>query len=182
MNQKEKRTKKRSVRGAAKRVAILAMMTAMGVIIGFFCKNYTTYMVYYRFTLENLGVLISGIFFGPVSGAMVGLATDIISCLLSTNPAVNPIITLGAVTVGLVAGAVPRLMPKADRRLVYAVTVALAHLTGQVIIKSIGKMIFLGMPWYGIFIGLGLSVIAGTIEYSVILLISKNKQIRSILE
>ena len=31
--------------------------------------------------------------------------------------------------------------------------------------KSIGKILWYGMPWFGIFIGLGFSVIIGTIEF-----------------
>ncbi len=176
-----KKTRKHDYRSAARRITVLAMMTAIGVIIGFICKNNFTYGLYYRFTLENLGVLISGIFFGPIAGGMVGLATDIISCLLSTNPAVNPIISAGAMVVGLVSGFIPRIWKKGDKRAVYAVAVAAAHITGQVIIKSIGKMIVFGMPWYGIFIGLGLSAVAGAIEYSVIILLAKNRQISQFL-
>ena len=176
------KTQRKTYRSTARRVTVLAMMTAAGVVIGFICKNYCTFAMYYRFTLENLGVLISGIFFGPAAGAAVGLATDVISCLLSTNPAVNPVITAGAVTVGIISGAVPRIWKNGSRGAVYAVSVALSHLVGQVIIKSIGKMITFGMPWYGIFIGLAFSAVAGTIEYSVIMMLAKNKQISRFIE
>ena len=50
------------------------------------------------------------------------------------------------------------------------------------IIKSIGKMITFGMPWYGIFIGLAFSAVAGAIEYSVIMMLAKNKQISRFIE
>lgn len=185
MTQKEKNNRKKAVRSQAKRVAILAMMTAVSIVIGLFCKRFFTVMAYYRFTLENIGILLSGIFFGPIAGAMVGLAADLLSCVAAGQSFI-PGISLGAVTVGLISGAVPQLFriaaPKANRKVVYAVTVAAAHLFGQVIIKSIVKIFVMGMPWYGIFIGLAMSAIAGTLEYSIIIALSKNRQIINILE
>lgn len=160
------------------RVTVLAMLIAVSVVLGILCKNLFTVAVYYRFTLENLGVIFAGIFFGPASGAIVAFAADAISCLLSTNPAVNPIISLGAVTVGYLSGAVSRYVFH-DKKSTAAIAVSAitAHIVGQVIIKSIAKMIYFGMPWYGIFIGLGCSAVAVTVEIVAIRAIYNNPQI-----
>lgn len=166
---------------AALRVTMLAMLTAISVVVGIVCKNAFTFMIYYRFTLENIGVLAAGVFFGPAAGAIVGFASDAISCLLSTNPQLNPIISLGAITVGAVSGFASRLLSRAKPVLRYAVAVSTAHILGQVLIKSVGKMWYFGMPWYGIFIGLGFSALAGAVEYAVIMTLSKNKQISEFL-
>ena len=166
----------------AQRGTISARLTAISVVVGILCKDLFTFAMFYRFTLENLGVITAGIFFGPLAGGMVGLASDIISCLLSTNPAVNPIITLGAVTVGVTAGVISYMLRSRSVGVRCAVSVAAAHLFGQVIIKSIAKMVMYGMPWYGIFIGAGFSLLAGAIEYTVIVMIAKNKQISKFLD
>ena len=60
----------------------------------------------------------------------------------------------------------------------YILSAAAAHLLGQVIIKSIGKMIYFGMPWYGIFIGLACSVLACAAEVMIIRTLMKNTEIR----
>lgn len=162
-------------------ITLLAMLTAVSVVIGILCKNLFTVAVYYRFTLENLGILFAGIFFGPGAGVLVGVAVDAISCLLSTNPAVNPVIMLGAVTVGAVSGITAKYIVKKEGLRQYIVSAAAAHLLGQVIIKSIGKMIYFGMPWYGIVIGLVCSAAACAVEVTVIQLLMKNAEVRKFI-
>ena len=174
MNKNKTKSKRRT---AARRITALAMMTAVSVVLGILCKNLFTFAIYYRFTLENLGVIMAGIFFGPAAGVTVGLLSDVISCLMSTNPAVNPIISSGAAAVGLTAGVVFRVLKSHGGTVRFYISAAAAHLLGQVIVKSIGKMIFFGMPWYGIFIGAAFSAIAVAVEASVIAQLAKNKQI-----
>ena len=145
-------------------LTLSAMLTAVGVVIGMLCKNFMTFNVYYRFTLENLPVIFAGLVFGPVVGGAVGVSADIISCLCSTNPALNPVISIGAAFVGICAGIVPELIVKRRGMTQIIVAVALAHLVGQVGIKSIGKIVWFGMPYWGVFIGLGVSIVAGAIE------------------
>lgn len=174
--------KNKQARAAARHVTTLAMMTALSVVLGIVCKNLFTFAMFYRFTLENLGVIMAGIFIGPFAGAAVGIASDVISCLLSTNPAVNPILTVGAASVGLVSGIVFRAAaPLGNKGARYVLSAAAAHLVGQVIVKSVGKIIMYGMPWFGIFIGAGFSAAAVSVEVTVIVMLSKNKQIMGFL-
>ncbi len=170
------------IKNSAAKITTLAMLTALSVVIGIICKSLFTVAVYYRFTLENIGVIFAGIFFGPVSGILVGAAVDVISCLLSPNPAVNPIILAGAVTVGAVSGLVPKLFIKKRGNAQFFVSGISAHLLGQVIIKSIGKMIYFGMPWYGIFIGLLCSILAWAVEFMLIRTLYKNREIGGLIK
>ena len=149
-------------------LTLSAMLTATGVVIGILCKNFMTFNVYYRFTLENLPVIMAGLLFGPLVGAAVGGSADIISCLCSTNPALNPVITLGAIAVGLCAGIVPQFIIRRRGTGQIVLATALAHIIGQVGIKSIGKVLWFGMPVWGIFIGLGVSFVAGAVECFII--------------
>jgi ECF transporter S component (folate family) len=119
--------------------------------------------------------------FGPGAGVLVGVAVDAFSCRLSTNPAVNPVIMLGAVTVGAVSGITAKYIVKKEGLRQYIVSAAAAHLLGQVIIKSIGKMIYFGMPWYGIVIGLVCSAAACAVEVAVIQLLMKNAEVRKFI-
>ena len=56
---------------------------------------------------------------------------------------------------------------------------ALGHLIGQVAIKSVGKILWYGMPWFGVFIGLGFSVVAGAIEVLVLKSLFANRGIQN---
>ena len=175
MPKKEKHTHKAAL------ITLFAMLTAISVVVGILCKNLFTVAVYYRFTLENIGIIFAGIFFGPGAGALVGIAVDGISCLLSTNPAVNPVIMLGALMVGVSSGVVARYIVRERGLKQYIAAAATAHLLGQVLIKSIGKMIYFGMPWFGIFIGFACSALACAAEVAIIRLLTNNTEIRKLL-
>jgi len=111
-----------------------------------------------------------------VVGAMVGICADAVSCLMSSNPALNPIISLGAASVGLISGLIPKIIRRGVK-VQTATAVVLAHLIGQVGIKSIAKMIYFGMPWQGIFLGLGFSVIVGIMECLLLCWMRSNKSL-----
>ncbi len=170
------------VLGRVKVITICAMLTAMSVVIGILCKNFLTWSIYYRFTLENLPVFFASIAFGPFAGAAVAVCADIISCLCSTNPAVNPIISLGALAVGFLSGFVSHHFTFKSDNLRIALSVIVGHLIGQVAIKSIAKIFMFGMPWWGSFLGLGFSVIAGTIEFIALRLLFKNSGVQQALK
>lgn len=172
--------KNRTVKAASK-LAVLAMLTAVSVVLGIICKNLFTVAVYYRFTVENIGVIFAGIFFGPAAGVLVGVASDAISCVLSTNPAINPIISIGAASVGAVSGLISHYVIREHTDGQFIMSAAAAHLVGQVAIKSVGKMLYYGMPWYGIFIGLAMSVIACTVEAAVIRMLWRNREINKLI-
>ncbi len=150
--------------GSIKMLTVAAMLAAVSAVIGIVCKNLFTFNIYYRITFENLPVILSGILFGPIIGGAVGGVADIISCICSTNPAVNPLITAGAVCVGVSSGVLSHYVIRKRGLTQVTICVFTAHLLGQVIIKSAAKILFLGMPWWGAFIGLGISAAAGTAE------------------
>ena len=164
-------------------ITTAAMLAAISVLIGIFCKTFLQHpaLIYYRITFENLPVILSGLLFGPVVGAMVGVCADLVSCLCSPYPAVNPVISLGAGMVGVMAGLTPYIIKKKGV-LQNAVAVMLAHLVGQVLIKSIAKMIFFTMPWQGIFLGLAISLGVGVVEFAVISLLRSSRGISRFLE
>ncbi len=160
-------------------LTLSAMLTTMSVVIGILCKNFLTFNIYYRITFENLPVIFSGILFGPFVGAAVAVCADLISCLCSANPVVNPIISVGALAVGFLSGYVSHHISFRSENLRIGMSVALAHLIGQVAIKSVGKILWYGMPWWGVFLGLGVSILVGILEFFAIRGLLKHNGIRS---
>jgi len=144
--QKNTKSTKISLFGSLKVMTMAAMLTAMSVVIGIFCKSFLNFGEgLYRITFENLPILLSGIMFGPIVGGVVGAATDIISYLLSPQTySINIIVTLGAAAVGLVSGVVSRyvLRKKTSARIVFSCLAA--HAVGSMIIKPIGLFAFYG--------------------------------------
>lgn len=123
-----------------------AMLTALSIVIGIFCKNFLNFgQGLFRITFENLPIILSGLLFGPLVGSLVGAATDLVSYLLSsqTYPP-NLIVTVGAMLVGAVSGLVARLVRRPGNvRIV--LSGACAHLVGSMIVKTIGLYQFYGI-------------------------------------
>ena len=163
-------------RMATRVLTTAALLAALSAVIGIICKNLFTFNIYYRLTFENAPIILAGLLYGPVVGTMVGVCADAVSCLMSSNPALNPIISLGAAAVGLISGLVPKLIRRGVRTQTVT-AVILAHLVGQVGIKSVAKMIYFGMPWQGIFLGLAFSAVVGVVEGLLLCWMRSNKSL-----
>ena len=159
----QKKTVFKSVKG----LALASMLTAMSVVIGMFCKTFMSFGGgLFRVTFENLPIIISGVTFGPIVGALVGAGSDLISYLLS--PQIYPpnlVVTAGAATIGLVSGVIAWYV--IPRRGLFQVIVSggAAHILGSMIIKSIGLYSYYGIlvlwriPLYLVIAALELTVI-----------------------
>lgn len=126
---------------SVKSLVLAAMLAAMGVVIGLFCKNFNL-APGIRITFENLPVVLSGILFGPIIGGLVGSVSDLCAGIL-TGQAMNPLINFGALMVGVVAGIVP-LMIKKRGTVQILVADLLAHFVGSMVIKTIALY-----QWFG---------------------------------
>lgn len=125
------------------RLALCSFLVALSIVCGKFLKIPVGDVM--RFSFENLPILFAGLVFGPVEGALVGVVADLLGCLLY-GYAINPMVTAGAVCIGLLAGlggVVLRRMPMAWR---VVLTTATAHLIGSVVIKTLGLARYYSMP------------------------------------
>ena len=124
---------------------ILALMVAISILMGKYLAIRGGDVM--RFSLENTPIILSGIAFGPGAGALVGLVADLVGCVM-VGYTINPLVTLGAVAIGLISGFVPRILAKINinGRLMLAITVAVAHLIGSVVIKTVGLSAYYDMP------------------------------------
>ena len=96
-----KGTRSIGIFGRVRNMTMAAMLTAVSVVIGIFCKNFLNLGGgLFRITFENMPILLSGILFGPMVGGIVGLATDVISYFLSGQVyPINIVVTAGAVAI-----------------------------------------------------------------------------------
>ncbi len=140
----KKQERKIGIFGTIKTMTMAAMLTAMSVVIGIFCKSLLDFGGgLYRVTFENLPIILAGIMFGPIVGGIVGAATDIISYLLSPQIyPINIIVTLGATSVGLISGLFSKYIFKKRGYARIILPAAFAHIVGSMIIKPIGLFQF----------------------------------------
>ena len=139
-----------------RKLTTTAMLIALSVIIGFFCKTFLNFGAgLFRITFENLPIIMSGIIMGPFVGGAVGLASDLLSYFLSPQAyPPNLIVTLGATMVGIISGIVSKYIIKKRGKMQIIWSGALAHIIGSMIIKPIGlyqfyqALTFLRVPLY----------------------------------
>lgn len=160
-------------------LTIAAMLTAVSVIIGIFCKNLLNFgNGLFRITFENLPIILSGILFGPLVGGLVGIATDLISYLLSNQVyPPNLIVTLGAFLIGVLSGAVSRLPFRRETARVI-LSASVAHLIGSVLVKSFGLY-----QYYGVLVlwRIPLYLVISSVEILLLCLLLRRKSIQRLI-
>ena len=167
--------------GSVKRLALAAMLTAMSVVIGIFCKTVLNFADgLFRITFENLPIILGGIMFGPIAGGVIGAGSDLISYLLSpqTYPP-NLVVTLGAAVIGITSGIVSHYIVKKRGPVQFAIAGGVAHILGSMIIKSIGLYAF--YSWLVLW-RIPLYLIIAPTEIFIICLLYKNSTFKKLID
>lgn len=167
----------KKTKNQTKKLVFAALMTAMCVIIGWICKSYLTFGAI-RVTFENIPVFLAGILLGPVYGGAVGAAADIISAILS-GFSINPVVTLGAASIGIIAALLTRYVVKSKGFLQILASVMPAHIVGSMVVKSFGLWYFYGYALPLILARIPLYLVIGLIETYIIYILCKNSRLTS---
>ena len=179
--QKNTRSGKVALFGSLKVMTMAAMLTAMSVVIGIFCKSFLNFGAgLFRITFENLPILMSGIMFGPVVGGIVGVATDIVSYFLSGQAyPINPLVTLGAGLVGVVSGVLSRYVFKRSGYARIIIPSAAAHVVASMIVKPIGLFAFYG---WAVLWRVPVYLVIAPLEILLICLMYRNHAVRRLID
>ena len=163
-----------------------AILSAMSLILGKFLQIPNPFQEFIRISFENLPVILAGISLGPIAGALVGTVADLIGCV-AYGYSINPIITVGAASVGLVSGFISNYILKKPLILKIIVSTSAAHLVGSVLIKSAGLAAWYLAKYelgYWEFVGWRLInyIIIGVAECVLLYILLKNKAFQKQLE
>lgn len=164
---------------STKRLTVAAMLAAISIVVGMICKNYLNFDGgLFRITFENLPIIAAGIILGPAAGGAVGLCADVVSYCLSTQSfAISPIVTLGAVAVGVCSGVMARYVVR--RQGVWQVILAggVAHIVGSMIIKTVGLFSYYG---WAVLVRIPLYIVIATVEIALLCAVLKNPAIKKL--
>ena len=142
-------------------LTLAAMLAAVSVVIGIFCKNFLNFdNGLFRITFENIPIIFSGILFGPVVGGMVGITSDLVSYLLSFQASARYVI-------------------KKHGTWQIIVSASAAHIVGSMIIKPIGLYQFYG--WMVLF-RVPLYLVIAPIEICILCWIFRRKYFQRMIE
>ena len=175
------RDRRAAAKSALKRLVLGAMLAAMSVVIGMFCKSFLNFGGgLWRVTFENLPIILAGVFLGPLTGGMVGVVSDLTSYLLS--PQVYPpnlVVTFGAFAVGVTAGLMARFVVRERGTKQIVLSAAVAHVIGSMIIKPIGLFQF--YQW-AVLVRIPLYLVIAPLEILLLCLLWRQKSFRKLFE
>ncbi len=164
--------------GITLRISIsLSAMIALSIVCGKYLAINLGPML--RFSFESMPIIFSGIVFGPLAGALVGVVADLIGCVL-VGYEIIPLITIGAGIIGLLSGCIKLLFRKNNGYGIkqIALSTIFGHLIGSVVIKTIGLAEFYAMPFYALLLWRLLNyAIIGALEISILYLLMKNPNV-----
>ena len=158
-----------------------AMLTAMSVVIGIFCKNFLNFGAgLFRVSFESFPILLSGIMLGPIIGGVVGAATDIISYLMSGQAyPFDFVVMLGSALTGIVSGVIAKyiIKRKSARRII--IPSAAAHVVGSMIVKTVGLYAY--YDWAALW-RIPVYCAIAPLEIAIMCLMYKNSAIKRIVD
>lgn len=162
-----------------KTIVFLAMLVAISIICGKYLAIRGGDIM--RFSLENMPIIFAGIAFGPLAGGLVGAVADLVGCIM-VGYTINPIVTIGATVIGVIAGVLPLLMKKTklSSTIILIITVTAAHTVGSVIVKTVGLASYYEMPFIILLLWRILNyVIVGSIDGIALHALFSRKEIRT---
>ena len=162
-----------------KTIVFLAMLVAISIICGKYLAIRGGDIM--RFSLENMPIIFAGIAFGPLAGGLVGAVADLVGCIM-VGYTINPIVTIGATVIGVIAGVLPLLLKKAklSSTIILIITVTAAHTVGSLIIKTVGLASYYDIPFITLVLWRILNyVIVGSIDGVALHALFSRKEIRT---
>lgn len=157
---------------------ILAMLAAISIICGKYLAIRGGDVM--RFSLENMPIIFAGMVFGPIAGAVVGVVADFVGCLM-VGYTINPLVALGAASIGAISGAMPKLLKRAGLSDIWikVITVGAAHIIGSIVIKTIGLAAYYSMPLHILMLWRILNyIIVGAIDGVIVHALLNNRGVR----
>lgn len=172
----KKEASQKHLRSNLRLLAVSAFLAALSIICGKYLALSLGNVL--RFSFENLPILLAGMMFGPITGMLVGAVADLVGCLM-VGYTVNPLVTLGAVCVGVLGGLLFRLTKKLPLLWQTCITVILTHLVASVIVKTYGLAQYYDMPFHILMLWRLLNyVIVGVAEWLLLYTVLKNQALR----
>ena len=120
-------------RMATKTLACCAMLAALQVVIARLIIPMPAADT--RISLEAIPVVLAGLLFGPMAGAMVGFSADLVGCLFS-GYGYNPLFCLPPILYGLFGGLLRRYVSRKPNFLRVLLAYAPAVILGSVLWQS----------------------------------------------
>ena len=151
-----------------KRLSLMAMLIALQIVLSKFLMIQLTGSI--RLSIDSVPILLSGIWFGPLAGGIVGLLSDLLGTLLfPTAGMYYPPLTVAFLLAGVCAGVLSKLLKTKNQLLRAAFIVIPSEIAGSFLWKSFALSMLLDVPFFGMLAARALPVfvvmVANTFPY-----------------
>ena len=157
-----------------------ALLVAISIVCGKLLAFNIGFIL--RFSFENMPIMLASIAFGPLIGGLTAVAADLIGCLI-VGYEINPIVTVGALIIGVASGLIYRILGKLPTLGKVIISVTAAHLMGSVVVKTFGLAKFYDLQLWTLMAWRGLNyLIIATLEILLLYYLFRSKAFNSQLE
>ena len=160
-------------------IACAAVCAALSIVLGKFAAIPIGNTI--RISFENLPIIFCSVAFGPAVGGACGAVADLLGCLLRGYD-INPLITLGAGSIGLTAGLLWRALPNLRLGLRTQISVFAGHAVGSIVINSLALHLFYNYPWSVLVTRIPNALVLAAVNTVLVRLLLENKTIRGIAQ
>ena len=151
----------------------VALFVAISIVLGKFLA--ISIGDAFRLSFENLTIILTGMMFGPIAGALAGICADLLGCILR-GYSIIPILTVGAALIGFISGLLYNSFSKVSVLWKVLISTSVSHILGSVIVKTIGLTLYYDMPFCETLVLRSLNyLIVITAETFVLCVLIKNK-------
>ena len=128
-------------------ISMLSMLIAVSIVLSRFLGFYMTESL--RVSFEYFPIILSGIIFGPIAGAVVGGLSDLLGSLLFSGAGFFPPLIVGPILAGLIAGIFAKYIfkNKIDRWRKYIVLVVSVELLCNLLWGTFALSLLYGSPF-----------------------------------
>lgn len=153
-----------------KRLTLLAMFIALQIVLSKFLMLQLAPSV--RLSIDSVPILLAGLWFDPLAGALVGALADFLGTVLfPTAGAYFPPLTIAFLIIGFSAGLLSRAIKLKQPILRVALIVILSELLGSYLSKSFALSLLIGVPFTGLLAARALPVSIVTIVNTVLVVL-----------
>ena len=157
-----------------------ALLAAMSVVLAYLAKLIFG-MGPLRLTFENLPIIFGAVSFGPFVGMTIAAVADLCSCLFA-GQAPNPLIMVGSLSIGLVAGVLGRYLLR-KRRLPQLLAIEFfTHALGSMLLKTLALRVYFSFGWPVLLMRIPVYMLVVAVEGYFMWALFKNGQVRKLLE
>ena len=135
-----------------KTMVFMALLVAMHLIL---TRVFVIELGAYRIAIGSVCTILSGLWLGPLAGAICGFASDLLGCFMR-GYAINPIITFAAVCWGLIPAFMRPILGERSKKaktIGIIVIVFVTSLVSSLVLTTMGLVLIQGYNFYAIIPG-----------------------------